>query len=167
MFVSLTNNQNRLERLYLKICWHVFLIWARYVENSSSFIDHFDIWKKTDQVGVGHAYEDFHTIATYYKTKSPATSVCLFAINSKSTEQICILFATTVCQYCLFLVYNKFRILVTKIPVLFQFRRFVSDRCSAEAMRLSYGTRTVICFHTNRMVWQQCGVDNENARRQV
>ena len=31
----------------------------------------------------------------------------------------------------------------------------MSDRCSAEAVRLSYGERTVICFHTNRTVRQQ------------
>ena len=38
---------------------------------------------------------------------------------------------------------------------LFQFRRFVSDCCSAQAVRLSYGARTVICFHTNSTVRQQ------------
>ena len=48
---------------------------------------------------------------------------------------------------------------------LLQFRRFVSDRSSAEAVRLSFCARTVICFHKNRTVRQQCGVDNEKARR--
>ena len=61
-------------------------------------------------MGVRLAHEGFRTITTYYKTKSPAASVCLLALNSKSTGRIFIQFSTTgrvILEEGL--VYNKFR----------------------------------------------------------